>query len=356
MRREQFSFLEISQDPLLTILALVLLSTLWLIIPSGIDSSRPTGDEERERVRRLEQRKQSLEADLQRLQDEWRRLGYQVAAPGVNEPVTRTDRELEEKIAAFKADLATRTKQMESLQAELRRLQDSSGGTATAAAALQARLDELRKAIEGYRRELDALDLQIQSATQRAAAVRGEQDKSKAELARLQNEERSKRAELEKLQKERSSLEPKPVIQGDAVFKTKKSKTIGIQLANNHLIPMDLDYYEVKESGYIQRNGRNIPAARLCRKAGVLGDDVGGLGTAQSALSKVLSKMDPKTERVMLYVNQNSFEIMRKAIQVISRKGIEVGWWPDSDESPCYVATGGSGTLQLPSRRGQTSP
>jgi peptidoglycan hydrolase CwlO-like protein len=361
VRKEHFSFIETSEDPVLTIAAnailklahLCLFSTMIFMMSGAARQQAEPNDEERAGVSRLEEKKKSVEAEIQRLREEKDRIDSQRATPAAAGTENSRLQQQDEKIAALKADLAERAKYLESLQKSLPPSAGPAGDTADAA--LPAQLSQLRGTIEINKRELDALELQIQAAAEKAATIRGEQDKRKVEIARLQNEERGKRAEIEKLKKKRESLEDSAV-RGIPDGDTKKTKTVGVQLANNHLIPLGTEYYEVKESGYIQREGRKVSAAKLCRKEGVQGDDVATVGTDQGALAKLLGKIDPKTERVMLYVNPNSFEIMRKTIEIISRKGIEVGWWPDPDESPCYVVTADTEGSQLPSQQGQVPP
>jgi myosin heavy subunit len=349
MRREKSSFLEISQDPLLTILALVLFCTVSLVIPTGARMAKVPSTEQREEVRQLEERRMALEAELRRLKEERNQLDAQLATHSLSESESRSIEQHEDRIAALRKQLESRTKQMEALQAELRRLEDASNAHGGAAnAALQARLDELREAIDVHQRELDSLEMQIQAAGERAAAVKAEQDGQKSEIARLQNEAMTKRAALKKLQEEKGDVDERNN-QFTIVGPTQKPKDVQLQLANNRLIPIDLDHY-VRESGFVEKNGLKVPAARLCRKSDVLGDDLTTVGTPQSSLSKVLSKVDPKTERLLLLVNPDSFEMLRKALDIISkRKEIEVGWWPDSDVSPCFVTTGEETSNRPPS-------
>lgn len=344
MRRQEFSFLEISQDPLLTILALVLFCTVSLVIPAGAKLANVPSMENREKVRQLEERRMALEAEFRRLQEKRSQLDARLATPAIPEAEMRSLEQQEERVASLRKQLDGRTRQMEALQAELRRLRDASSSQGDLTnPALQPNLDELRKTIGVHQRELDSLEIQIQMAIQRAAAAQAEQDRRKSEIARLQNEERAKRAELEKLEKERSKLPVRSDLCGKDLVPTQKEKDVQLQLTQNRLIPIDLEHY-VKESVYVQKNGRTIPAAKLCRKSNVLGDDLATVGTPQSSLAKVLSKVDPETERVYLLVNPDSFEMLRRALDIISkRREIEVTWWPDSDVRPCFVTTGEGG-------------
>src|SRR3990172_13411883 len=74
MKKDEFSFFEIFQDPLMTIIALVLLGTVWMIFPGTSKSNNPEVSEMRNENESLMQEVAVLEEKIEKLKAEHQKL------------------------------------------------------------------------------------------------------------------------------------------------------------------------------------------------------------------------------------------------------------------------------------------
>lgn len=323
MRTEQFSFLEISQDPLLTILAVVLIGTVWLILPTGSKTRREPEAQSKEsalqaEVQSLEDKLRVLDAELQSLADEKKRLETLLAGtPGApaGAPPSRLSSNL---IDQLKKEIDGRQRELAALEEKLKEARPK-------ASALKAQNQRLLD-------EIAALDRQILAAQQDQDKIRKKLDETKREIAQAQNEKKAKEDELEKLRKKAEKPEGQAPVRGTIVVRSKKSKTVDVQLVNNRLLPVDDEHFEVTSSGYIERGGQTYAAQVRSPRKGK-GDNLDTVGLPQSKLSALLKKINKADTRVMIYVDRESQAMLEKALMVIKSRDpeIEVGWWPDDD-------------------------
>jgi len=300
MRREQFSFLEISQDPLLTILAIVLLGTVWFVLPDK-DRSAP-----------------------QKIQ--------RPAAPARKTASSLV--QLESKIQILKEQIAARQKERGLLQSDLLRGRTSAEQKEENVdpAQMQLSVDKLRSQVEQKQKELADLRVQIQIARRAAEGERDKRDIQAREIARLQNMLKNKQEELDRLKKALDSASVASNSEGFTEMVDSDKKPTFFELVNNQLFFLDSQNYRF-ESVYFVEGGQRINATRLTRKASAKGESVGNLENAQGPFSKALSGLNPQNERVVFLVHGNSFAILKKARAVTKRRGVEIGWWPfESDQ------------------------
>jgi hypothetical protein len=127
MKRADESLLEIFQDPLLTITALILMSTVWLIMPSGLSPVQPTchapdqeSDQMRQELASVDQALRDLGARSQALHQDIKRLEDQIEAERQLAEDHREERRAADAVLArVERELADKRSQILKLQQEL---------------------------------------------------------------------------------------------------------------------------------------------------------------------------------------------------------------------------------------------
>jgi outer membrane murein-binding lipoprotein Lpp len=318
MRRQQFSFLEVSQDPLMTILALVLLGTVWLILPGPPRASPP-------------ERNPAVTAQPDtRMVEDVSRLGA--------------------RLAQLQNEIEWRRRESKALEDELRKERDAAAKAEgkVQPSEIQTRIYELEREIEKKQKELEELQRQIASAKQQAAAAEDKRKRESSEAAQLQLELKAKQDELESLRK---ALKPQKREGGyKEVFESKKRPAY-FELVNNRLFILDPEFYDERQAYYYKGGG--VVSATVCtRKASAPGEGAQALANPRGRFLQKLKELDANDQRPVFLVHGDSFEIFRKAREIAEQQSPEWGWWPFNLEKIVFTPPSASDP-GVPSQEGQ---
>ena len=301
----------------MTILALVLPGTVWMVLP------RESQSQSLARLSRLRAEKTSADQELDRL-----------SKRALNQPA-------EDPLSVVSRQIAERKKTIALLEREFALLSPQLGPGPQ-----QRRITELRKEIDGRRTEVENLDRQIDNARRHAEQAKALQQKENSELARMQNQIEAREQELEKLRKQPDAA---GAIKGTQVFESAKPKALQFMVFGRRVYPLNEETLEVQQRGYTQVNGRRMSAVRVGRKASAKGDALDDLASPSSEFQRALRSANTKEHRILFYVDGKSFEILRKTRQLAVARGFEVGWWPSEQDTFVIVTEEGFEGVKPPS-------
>lgn len=353
MKKDNFAFLDIFQDPLMTIIALILLSTVWMLLPTETESyvnKSGVAMEEiaslKDMVRLMEEKIKELEEDilamkdtltgLQKEADEYAKKG------GVNADRTEYLKKeidaLRKVINGKKEELAQLQRKLENLEKTISHLNVKEG-----IKRVLAEIEKLKRKIDEGTKELGLLEERIKKAREKMEAAEIQKSAQEGIIAGLQNELETFNDEINRLESEIKSEEKGRIRTGGSftkVFSSKKKATY-IELANNMLFTIDEKHYDV-EVGYVRNGGRRVKAAQLTRKASS-GERMDEIEESNSDLSNMIKTINADTQRIIFLLHNDSFEIFRKARTFALDSGIEIGWWPREGNTMVFYLEDGHG-------------
>lgn len=295
------STLSILNDPLMMMLALMLLCSLPFIVPGG---RAPDGPEiTRSDVERLEREVASLEEERA---DALVELGRRQARTNKKAP---------------------------SSPALLRRLRE-----------LKRRIRELQKKLDRDRGQADRLvrKLERRKASERAGAAKDRLD----EIVILEKEI----AELRSRKKELAQFTRTGLQIYDSKLARGKTATI-LEAASARL-------YVIKKPGYritgdlVARNEHGpIHRVKCIRTSGAVGDTAADLASRASAFRTELARLKPKKNFLYAYVRASGYQAFLEARLIAQQQGFAVGWEPIGPETiEFYSGRGGSTRTARPGR------
>lgn len=336
MKSRDTSFFELFQDPLFTMMAIVLMGTVWIIVP---EQSTPADQKTlmvKDEVGSLRRTIEVKEAAIERLKNE--RSNFSQKFSAIKEIVD--DRAID--IMKLKTEVALLEKDIDSMRREKNEL-DETLKKAKDLSALMENINKLEKEIERKREELSRSNERLRTVKQETTHT-----KELNELfAKLQ-------AELKALLDEIARIEPetkdnrgmggkfKPVFESD-------KRPIYIELVADRLFPIDDDHYDAK-SHLRMSAGRTVTVLSVTRKSTVQGESVDRIQNPESIFQNVLKKGSTDNQRVVFLVHGDSFEILRAARNIALNKNYEISWWPNEDKELTF--TTGVGKDDIPSTGG----
>ncbi len=352
MKNDDFSILGIFQDPLTTIIGLVLLGTVWMIIPTEtkpVEAKVYLTLEEinflKNEIASLEEKVRQLEAEIQRRKDEIKWLERRLAEEKKKldeEKYAGNAEQINMNIAEIKSELEKKNAWLKRIEEELKKAKEEllkAKGRDESKAAIA--IIKLKNEIKKKKEQLEELEKKIKAAEQEKEKTSDMKDSQKKLIAQLQSNLKEMLVEIEKLKAKLEQMENKAGSGGrfNPIFPSEK-KPLYIELVNNRLFPVDDDHYEAKY-GYLKiEDGRTVQASKKTRKSSS-GEHINKIGDPDSDLNKTLEKLNSSEERIIFLVHKDSFEIFRKARTIALKKGIEIGWWPREGDSITLTYGGG---------------
>ena len=341
MRDDGASFLEIFQDPLLTIVALIQLNTTWVVIPDRVDyedikSSMKTDEKRplREDVKSIEGKVALLKSEIMRKQHELEWLKEKInelhaLSTGSSEDASQ----IKQKIEELEKELARKKEELKQIEDALKKRKEdlSTIRGIDNVEEIYEKIAALERELEVKHEELHSLDKQIEIARQNAVDANVRADEQRKLIAPLQVQLKALLEEIKRLENEIAGIGSaggfKPVFESD-------KEDYYIELVNNCLFPVDDDHYVNEDNRrtyggitYITKNGKKT------RKASVSGENINKIGNPESNFNKTLNKLDPKKQRIIFLLHGDSIEIFRQAKAIALEKGIEIGWWAYEKDS-----------------------
>ena len=354
MKRDEFSLVEVFEDPLMTIVALVLLSTLWMIFPSESKPVNPEVYYNLDEIDILKKEIESMAGKITQLKLEEQQRSEEVKwLEGVKE-TTRVDdkrnqkntEEMGQEIVGMENLIKEKREELKQLEDKLKIAQEDlnkaegEGDTE----GILANIKKLNEDIERMKKELSLVEGRIIQAKKDLEKEKERKNSQEDLTAQLQNRLKATQDETKKLEAERKGTVSdavsgggfKPIFESDRI-------PLYIELANNQLFPVDEDHYDVNY-GYLKiEDGSMVQATKKSRKSQTHGESIEEIERTQSNFYKVLNKLDSKKERIIFLLHSDSFQIFKKARELALKKGIEIGWWPYEDEYLILVSDGGEG-------------
>lgn len=361
MKDDGTSFLfYIFQDPLLTIIALILLNTSWIVIPERIEPEAFKSSTDIRNEDSLKKNVMSIESKLNRLKMEFKskqeelewlkkKIGeLNAMLQGGGEDIDQ----ISQKIQELQTEIEKKKEELKQLEDVLKKAREELSGLPQVenAGDLYSKVSELERDIEEKRNELSHLENQIAIARQDEVKIREQADAQKRLIAQLQNELKAKLGETEKLKVEISKIGSgggyRPFIKSD-------KNAFLIELENNRLYPVNLDNIDDLKKYYDCTYYKSEKTLVLKRKASIKGEDISEIEISDSSFSKILNKAIKEERPITFFLSGDSFKIFRRAREIVQDKGIGVGWWTHSDEKGVVIIGIGtdSGTtvpIQLP--------
>jgi DNA repair exonuclease SbcCD ATPase subunit len=348
--REENGELEIFQDPLLTIVALILLGTLWIIIPSGTRAPQSSTDassilNEIDKIQRNIDASQQL---IERLPKEIDQLNQRVDDTGAE--ARRHSEEAAKQVAQLTAEITTVRAAVEAKKAELRRLEEELAARrkSSSETALLAELEEKTRQIKEHIAARDALlkglEKRLQEAETQQRMIQTQNDKERSKTEQFKTQLAVEQKAVEALQKEKADLE-KILRQwpgtGEYSVKAVSGKEpILFEATGNRLVLMNRENYD-GEPVRTTVNGKDQSIVQVRKKKSVSGESLDGISGEKSIFRREINKASQAKKYVVFMVRKDSFEIFQKARQMAWQKGFKVGWQP-SEDGPMYFSANGT--------------
>ncbi len=361
MKKNDMQFLEIMQDPLLTMVALVLFGTLWIIIPG--DRGGPAGKisprEIRAQLLELDKVVATLEAQInghqaeldamRNTQTDWSSSSL-AAEKEANAEVSAAASEVER----LKGMLAEKNKEYSQAQSRLEKQNQSQPEEAALIADLERRVRELEK--EVYDREArraenqKAIEAKAREATSEDPAKKGvaselpapAPEKAQEEARKIPRQIELEEEQIAKLKPEREGLgkvvkdkrgageyTPEPV---------KGKKQIGFEADGGRLYLLVKENRVVKDNyetnSYIQVRGNYLTqTTEATRKPSTSGETITEIQGTTSNYRKILAGVTPEECYLVFLVKKDSFGLFLQARLIAEQAGFRVGWDPHKDKT-----------------------
>ncbi len=352
--KDDFWFLTIFQDPLLTLIALILFSTIWIIIPKepgghGGDVQNSGAKVQREinklttQIREKQKRVEWLRARLVTLKNLLNKDRNSAKANrGQVRPFSAETEQLKDLIRKEKDKLRELNERL--IEAEkVRKISKE-------VKKLRREIDRTKMKISENKKMLVSLRVDLKKAEERAAQSKTLAAKRVQEIEKLKRLISIVRKDIEKYGRERHQIQRMvKKLPGIAPYSKRAmegKKRLYFEVSENKVTIINQDNYEV-EVFHTVNGGRIVTAAKLTRKESV-GDAIKRFCQKDSLFQKKLSRYNPEKHGVVFIVRSDSFDAFIKAREIAWKRGYVVGWKPM--DGPIYVTSDGGGG-ELPGRR-----
>jgi len=349
--KNDYSFLGIFQDPLLTLIALILLGTLPIIIPGGRTEPTPglkpyemqvKIEKLGEDITALDKRINDLKSDLQRLIEEINAL--KEIESGANRKVAEANKkinQLKQEIAAIKLIIQNRKKELERLKRELEEAKERVG-EAEVAKELEKRIDKLKEDLAEKETLLKKLEHDLNKTKKAKEQADSKIEEQKKNVEALRRKIDIEKGNVKKLQTEKNRLERILKNGGIGQYTTEAvgdKEQVAFEAFSNKLVLINEKNYNVEVFRRIY-GGNIVKAASLTRKDSVPGESPDIIEKKDSDFQTELDKLNPQKDYIFFGVQKDSFEVFLKARQIAWERGFVVGWRPWK-EGPIYISPGG---------------
>lgn len=360
-REEDTSILEIFQDPLLTIVALILLGTVWIVIPSeGPQPERvPETPRIQEQVDDLRIVLKNLDGAIADLLEKMRQLAARLqsleAARKERLEETEKDKrridELLKEIAKLAAMIQEKKKELawmqERLQAESRKGEQEKEEIGD----LERKVSALRQEIEAKESLLRELEKRLQGLQKDAREVQSSEAEQEKVLQSIEEEVKREEKGLANLVSEKSKLqEMLAKMPGFGEYADVKNKRpLGFDTIDNRILAIDDNNYDVKIFQAMV-GGQVTKIVEISKKKAGSGEGIDRIPDPTSQFQRELKKHSNKEYYLVFKVHKDSFALFHRAREIAWKEGFQVDWDPRGD-GPITVPLGGEGASH-PTGRG----
>ncbi len=335
MKQDTYSILEIFQDPLLTIIALVLLGTVWMVLPGESELVDPKTVITIEKIDFLKKEVETMEEKIQQLELEIRKLEEKIKwienmkekAKSDNEKHNRDLEQIDKELAILRGMLEEKRKELKQLEAELEKLRSELAETAIknkeAFERLLAYINKLNRKIEKKKEGFGLLEEKIKKAKENWEKTKEKQAAQKKQIARLENDLMALSEKIKEFEAEIEKRGKKPTVRLPDLD-TKKNPVV-VELVNNRLFPVDSSHYD-KSVYQTVEGGKIVTHITETRKSYVSGESIDEIQKQNSNFYKILKEISPEKNYILFLLHNDSFEIFKKARKLAWDEKIETGW------------------------------
>ncbi len=342
--KDDNEFLDIFQDPLMTIISLVLLSTLWMVLP-GTGESKAMADQEEDtskieidkladEMTRVELNIVRLDGDLQKYSSELEILESQLNEVKKRELSEREYLVLAEGVNQLKKRVERKRFEKKRQEVEMLVLQDRQKEN--------ERIVDIKHEIERESEKLKIREKDMTSLTQKF------EQSEKLHLGRSELENELQTLTAKKLKAEQAITENEKILgrletrgNGNSdytIVAGKKPFQFGLAnrkiFATNNINDIRKNYTIDKEHKW--RKGIKVSYARLSLKKFVVGESLEEIESPDSLFQKELKNRNPEKEFVVFSLLSDSFKTFRKARSIASSYGFSTDWAPsEKTETVC---------------------
>jgi hypothetical protein len=342
MKRKTESLFELFQDPIMTMVAMILLSTLWMILPDKTHSKEALNPRERALADSLHVVIDKMDKEINLNEIQGRRLVRELTwLEEKAGKIPETERRKADSASKDMAQQAEKLRQLASQRMEeLRRLDEMLNGArrhgvrnphGESIGSIEQLLNQVQGEYEKNMSDLARVQLDLRETEARAA----DYQKKVADLGRnrdeLQRELAAKRDERVKLQQDLDVLASKPKLENtgnfEVVYANKKDR-LWIKLSNGRLLPLNRRYFDVK-TGYLTMADGKITSTRGSQYSAYSSapwQKISEINTPGGPFLSALEKVSPSDHCVVFLLDRYSFAMYREARAIARSKGFEVGW------------------------------
>lgn len=345
----------IFQDPMLTIIALILISTLGSIVPNPEKTSSRSED-----IVEVESEVAGLKEFLKNLMQQSEMLQREVAklmSLRPSESSSDTDNpNLRQKIETLLTHVASKSAELKRRRAELEQLhralsdlkkKKTDDGDQTE---LKRQIEELQRSIAELERLLKKTKDDLDQTSDRSNIQAEGESKKDSELAgRLQRQIKTEQERLEQLQLNQNQLK-KALENATGVAKYSSSKAKGkdqlaIHCIGNRVLEINPENYNIRTFNTMY-NGNVVQVGKWTKKSSVRGENSDEVKKSSSAYQRALNKTTSRKSYLLFFVNSDSFEAFLKAREIGWEKGYAIGWKAFNDDV-FYSGISGGGTTRV---------
>ena len=327
--KDDTSVFGIFQDPLLTLVALMLIVTLPVILPrensgSGNGTGAPVSLNELIKVKgeidSLETKIKELEENIQRLMDE---IGV------LKDHDNASLQTIRQEIAKLRAIIQKQKEELDRLKAELETARKAAQ-EATLVEELIQKIGQLRNEIADKEALLKTLEdkLKEKLPNQTTPDIENQRETTSVEewKVRIQTEQDL----IKGLEVEKGRLEDFTIKNPNFGIPTPippDAKQIAYEAIDNKLFEIGDKNYDIKvftgASG-----GRTVLVREYTLKTSATGESTNRIREPGSEFQKRLSAVNPKEYYIFFGVQEPSFGVFLEARRIAFQKGFAVGWFP----------------------------
>ena len=355
--KDDFSFIEIFQDPLLTLVVLILFSTVWVLIPKG--PANVSGNDQINRAR-IESELNKLTKQIKEKREKVSRLRARLdALNGILDKDKKGARWNKDQIELLKAE--AKIEQLEDLiRKEKDRLRELSERLAEAEKAkkISEEVKKLRQEIESIKEDisekekvLTSLREDLKRAKEEAVQSKRLAEKREQEIEKLKRLISIAREDIENYQREKRQLQATlnklPGIAPYSKQAMENKDYLYFEASENKITVINPENYDVETFATVYE-GKIVQAAKLTKKESA-GESIKTIFQKGSSFQKELTNHDPGEYAVIFIVRSDSFDAFIKAREIAWNKGYVVGWEPL--DGPIYAGPPGSGAGETSGRR-----
>jgi len=345
MKRKDESLFEMFQDPIMTMIAVLLLMTLWMILPGESRTGTPREHERREAADSLGRVVQDVDKEINLQEIQLRRMKRELdwtteKLAGMSEEERRVAAKGAGSVEEDAEQMRSKTQRMKeeldrleaTLEAARKKAVHSSGGEGIRSVedAIRENSGALQKNMEALAqtaRDRQAAESEYRSRQSQEEKLRQLQSDLAQELAAKQERRRNVERQIADLDKSK----PSPG-KGFSVYKETNKKIFYVRLAKGRLLPVDNIHYSVRNGYLTMKNGQTVSASEKEPFGSATWDAADRIGQAGSEYIRALSKIDAAEYCVYFLVDRYSFDLFRRARQIARDKGFDIGWDPNEDE------------------------